>query len=936
MTNRRGSPVEYRPFKADPLLAEGLLGVERGGGELEAKVASAMFRLAEEIGNRNDRRAARQGEIAGQMAAIAGAPRGYDVSGGEPVGPTTPFNSNDPVAKDIPAEGRALLNAIAGGESAGSYNVRYTPEGGRHFADLSKHPGIAEKGPHGPSTAAGRYQFLESTWQRMGGGAFTPEHQDHAAWRLAQEDYQARTGRPLLADLQAGGLTPKILSALSPTWTSFNSKRGRKIATYQDSLLRFAGTGEAAPATVSGTPPAADKAALAVRAPGIVVTGGNAAAFRPSGRDTVYGRAYDAAGTKTYLQVLSAEMESTTAQIFAAYGDDPAKLQEAFQDLKEQELKDHVFPEIAGDYAVAFERRAGAFVMQAQRNLEKRQAQENRAAFLTRTQDLETGQAQALAALDPDNPAATAELWRNQAAIDDHYDAAVEHDLLGADDAATAKATSRRATAVGFYLKQADALDADGVAGLAKSMKADFGAGKLDGIDATGWEKLQDGLGALEREKRTAGKRANGALEERGSAFLKRAAEGVAIDQAELGRFILDARTAPDGSAIVRQTLSLINVADRLKDLPIGKAEAIVRSMREDLGPNSTDRDIETVDLARKMVDATRKSLTTDLLSHAERMGVVEPSGSVAEADSPEELKEIVAGRIDAAEAAAEHFGVAPRYFKAGEAQAIEKMVESDPVAGARIAGAIVAGAGSRAGEVLSEFGKEAPIIAGAGAILADGGSARAAEDAIAGAGKAPDGRVYPAIEKALRSGAAADHLGAALALQPQDGERVRQVADWIAKKRVFDAGLDPKSEDAREIYTRALDEAAGAVLDRGVQYGGFARMGDGFFAEGYQVLVPNEIRADRFDDVLGALRQGDIAKMRVLPVKADGSPFDVRQLAQFRPVAVAGGYAFARHDPESDDPQFVRGSDGRPWVLDIAGMARVLAPRVPGAFRGY
>ncbi|KAB2840361.1 HU family DNA-binding protein, partial [bacterium] len=103
---------------------------------------------------------------------------------------------------------------------------------------------------------------------------------------------RARTGRNLLADLQAGGLTNSMLSALTPTWQAFKGNRSRHIATYNDSLQRMVGRGEVTPPPQNVTP----QVATEVQAPKITVSGGG---FRPTGRDTVYGRAFDAAGTKT-------------------------------------------------------------------------------------------------------------------------------------------------------------------------------------------------------------------------------------------------------------------------------------------------------------------------------------------------------------------------------------------------------------------------------------------------------------------------------------------------------------------------------------------------------------------------------------------------------------------------------------------------------------
>lgn len=149
----------------------------------------------------------------------------------------------DPVAADLPAHQRALLNGIAGPESGGKYNIRYTPGGGTTFAGFDRHPGLYAPGPAGPSSAAGRYQFVKSTWDKLVGAGtpFTPENQDRAAIKLAQQDYQRRTGRDLDADLRSEGLTPRIAAALGPTWAGLKANPKKAIQAYNESYLRYAG-----------------------------------------------------------------------------------------------------------------------------------------------------------------------------------------------------------------------------------------------------------------------------------------------------------------------------------------------------------------------------------------------------------------------------------------------------------------------------------------------------------------------------------------------------------------------------------------------------------------------------------------------------------------------------------------------------------------------
>ena len=148
------------------------------------------------------------------------------------------LDSSDPRAKMK----AAFLNGIAGGESAGKYNIRYTPSGGALFDLNGQHPRIFEPTADGQkSSAAGRYQFTWTTWNALTGGEvpFTPENQDKAAILLAEKDYEARTGRNLWDDMEKEGFSPRIQKTLAPTWQALRGNHGRHQATYNESLRKY-------------------------------------------------------------------------------------------------------------------------------------------------------------------------------------------------------------------------------------------------------------------------------------------------------------------------------------------------------------------------------------------------------------------------------------------------------------------------------------------------------------------------------------------------------------------------------------------------------------------------------------------------------------------------------------------------------------------------
>lgn len=131
---------------------------------------------------------------------------------------------------------RALMRTISASESntPRPYSVLY---GGQNVDDLSRHPQICVPIKVGPntgncSTAAGRYQVINTTWYRIAAKyhpnpqrmlffpvsySFEPEYQDQVVYSWLKDS--SAWGMDISAQLRQGQLKP-VLRKLSPTWTS--------------------------------------------------------------------------------------------------------------------------------------------------------------------------------------------------------------------------------------------------------------------------------------------------------------------------------------------------------------------------------------------------------------------------------------------------------------------------------------------------------------------------------------------------------------------------------------------------------------------------------------------------------------------------------------------------------------------------------------------
>ena len=189
--------------------------------------------------------------MASSMAAAAGdgssIPIGTWVGGGYPPAPVLPPppGAQRPQASagvqggaQISPRQKALLDTIAWAEGTYNQNGYRTMFTGRLFSDLSRHPRQINRSGRLASDAAGRYQFLSTTWdgaaRAVGASDFGPRNQDMAALYLAGK-------RGINTDAP---LNRAMIAKLAPEWASFPTMAGGSAyagqgAKRSDALLRF-------------------------------------------------------------------------------------------------------------------------------------------------------------------------------------------------------------------------------------------------------------------------------------------------------------------------------------------------------------------------------------------------------------------------------------------------------------------------------------------------------------------------------------------------------------------------------------------------------------------------------------------------------------------------------------------------------------------------
>jgi hypothetical protein len=373
------------------------------------------------------------------------------------------------------------------------------------------------------------------------------------------------------------------------------------------------------------------------------------------------------------------------------------------------------------------------------------------------------------------------------------------------------------------------------------------------------------------------------------------------------------------------------------------------RTMREDGASENMQR---LHKIGTTLLKNMREGIKSDPMGWASRTGAV----GVTPIDfaAPDAVPQMQT-RVATAETVAAHYGVTPSYLRPDERAIIESVAAKGGKPMLEVASMLVNGFGDRASAVLGEISKESPALAHIGGLLTGnlfgGGSPAFARDVAEGTAlrqnpdaakllphwvQKPSDKVYQ-----FEINRKVDQYGDAFLMVPDNGRAAEQSAKTAFAVRAMRNGYDPQSIDTggsvKAAYNKTLQEAAGATFSPdGTQYGGVAayKKGGDWFSN-FKVIVPGQIRTDRFKEVIGSIKDDDLRLMPISPEMAPGKTATARELQNAVPVAVRGGYRFAVGDPASDDPKWIRGADNRPFVLNLDRLEPELRKRVPGAYAG-
>lgn len=680
---------------------------------------------------------------------------------------------------------------------------------------------------------------------------------------------------------------------------------------------------------------------------------GNDPNFRPREIPTLRGKAFDEAAVKTYHDNLDAALRTNMQTAYEANRDDPVALKTAFEGLHADMSAKHVFPEVQGAFNKTFSTWSAAYRNQAQYNFEKNQDDDNRAGLLRNLSIVDDATKRAIVTLDPADPAVEGLVASGVARKQDLYGRAADAGAITQVAAEKGRRDASNQAYSGLVIGRAAKLSTpDELAAYREKFAADYANGKYKNkLDGDGFDAVDTMLQRMQSQTATALSTATTALSKGLDDFVKREAAGLTPPAEEWQSLVQTARGVPGGDAMLALADGKRALARQLLNSSVDQADAVMGQLRDKFrSEGGVDRQrAELIRFGDDLLKGERTALRTDQLGTAARRGIVAAVapldvGAFATSQEPQQSASMLAAqlrdRTAQAQAVGRQLDRAPQYLRPDEKQRIKEIVDQGGDRALLLAGAIAQGAGSDAPKVFNEIGEFAPVMAQVGGLIAEGGSLQAARDAMNAARMKHEKLKVTGPNSSIFDTAMRGELGTAFTMAPEDQSRTIATARAISETRLTVAQLDPKDKQAETLYKRAAQEAAGAVYVGDVQYGGVASYRPGYWTN-YKVAVPAGVRADAFRDVLGTLRDDDLNTLAVPPQTADGKPYRMRDLNAAIPVAVPGpngslGYRFAMNDPaSSDDPKFIRGADGRPFVLPFDRLAPELRRRLPRGFIG-
>lgn len=276
---------------------------------------------------------------------------------------------------------------------------------------------------------------------------------------------------------------------------------------------------------------------------------------------------------------------------------------------------------------------------------------------------------------------------------------------------------------------------------------------------------------------------------------------------------------------LAREAKAYVTLRDEmpgLKALPPDQLDGIVANSAQ--GAISEEWEIDVIKAAQKIAKDSRKAWATDPIAHASEVLENKPP-QIPEyiPGAEDQFVDVLSERMAYGDAlAANGHTKKPVYFSKEEATQLSALLgkESPPEVRASVAGMLAGGFGSKAASVFDTLDLD-PVTRMAGKMFSAGDPLTASE-AIRGQTLIDEGAVKLPT-KAAKQSALGQVVGQALAGVAGADQQLSEIMEYASSLYAASAmGMDPKSEEAKNLYEQSMQRALGQSTDmNGLKRGG-------------------------------------------------------------------------------------------------------------------
>ena len=410
--------------------------------------------------------------------------------------------------------------------------------------------------------------------------------------------------------------------------------------------------------------------------------------------------------------------------------------------------------------------------------------------------------------------------------------------------------------------------------------------------------------------------------------FQKIVDSGRAVESGDIAKLIEAVSNVPED---LRQDLTedvmALNItsatAEAVGNMTPAEAAGYIRSLGagiEGIGDAGLDTpvEIETYDLAKKMLSGMEAELKKDPLSYAMRVGLNDANGNAIEITpidftNPDATIETMKKRINDATIVSSKYSTPVTYFTPQERSMLAEVMDSaDRSQRMFILGGIVDGAGQAAPDMMAEISKTAPEFAGIGALVVNE-RMDAANFALRGMDKLKGGYKPPEFTASNTDVLFNAKTTEALRYLPNTIGITREVATAIYADMANTNNLQNFDED---LWEDAINLALGAD---GAGNGGIQEV------RGANTLVPPNLSSDDIEAALKAMTPESIAAASGGQVLSAEYAEEISGRGMFsrdnnyKPISYGGNnFVLVYGDPSTGEPIYVFDETGSALTFDM------------------